>query len=302
MNKLVDLDRVCAVIGPSRSGTTMAIVNIAEEKKVPLVSCAAAADIVQPVKKWVFKVPQMDSDCARRIFDHMKQKGLTKAAIITATTGFGAAGRNQLLTVIKEYPDIQIVADETYGPKDTDMTVQLTKIKNTDAQALINWSITAGQSTVIKNARQLGLTATLYQSHGFGNIEYANAAGPAAKGVIFPAGPLLGVESLADDHPQKQVLAKYKKDYESAYNEPVSTFGGHGYDALHLVVEALKAVGPSKTKIRDYIENRKGVVGTAGVFNFSPEDHLGLDKTAFQMYVVDWDDAAGRAKFVPIKE
>lgn len=295
MKKLVDKDVVCAVIGPSRSGTSMAIISIAEDKKVPLVSCAAAADIVQPVKKWVFKVPQMDSDCVKRIYEYMKEKGWTKAAIITGTTGFGAAGRDQLIKLAKEY-NIQIVADETYGPKDTDMTVQLTKIKATEAQALINWSIVPGQSTVIKNARQLGLTIPLFQSHGFGNIQYVKAAGAAAEGVLFPAGRLLSVEEVPEDDPQKKVLTQYKKDYETKYKEDVSTFGGHAYDALTLVIEALKAVGDDRAKIRDYIENTTGFVGTAGVFNYSPQDHCGLDKTAFVMYTVK----AG--KFVPVKE
>jgi len=287
MKKLVDSDKVCAVIGPSQSGTTLAVVPIAMEKKVPLISCAAAARIVQPAaeKFWVFKVPQMDSDCVRRIYDYMKEKGWTKAALITVTDGFGSAGREQLKTIAKEYK-IEIAADETYLPTDTDMTVQLTKIKNTEAQALISWSIAPGQSTVIRNARQLGLTIPLFQSHGFGNIKYVQAAGEAADGVLFPAGKLLSVEDVPDADPQKKVLVQYKKDYESEYKEPVSTFGGHGYDALNLVIDALKAVGPNRAKIRDYIENRKGFIGTAGVFNFSPTDHCGLDKTAFVMYTV----------------
>jgi branched-chain amino acid transport system substrate-binding protein len=285
MRKLIDMDKVCAVIGPSTSGETMAIKEIAQEKEVPLISCAAAEQIVVPVSKWVFKVPQMDSDCVRRIYDYMKEKGWSKVAIITATTGFGKAGRDQLINLAKEY-NFTVVQDQTYGRTDTDMTTQLTAIKNSDAQAIVNWSIVPGQSTVMKNAKTLGLNIQFFQSHGFGNIKYVQLAGDAAEGVIFPAGPLLGPDQLPNDHPQKQLLLKYKKDYESKYHEDVSTFGGHAYDALTLVVDALKAAGANKAKIRDYIENKKGFVGTAGVFNFSPQDHLGLDKTAFVMYTV----------------
>jgi len=295
IKKLIDVDGVCAVIGPSTSGESLAVISVAQEKKTPLISCAAAELIVKPVKEWVFKVPQYDSDCVRRIYDYMKEKGWTKAGLITTTTGFGKAGRDQLIKLAKEY-NIEIVADETYAPTDTDMTVQLTKIKNTGAQAVINWSIEEGQSTVLKNARQLGLRMQLFQSHGFGNIKYVRLAGrQASEGVVFPAGPLLAPERLPDDHPQKKVLTQYKRDYERRYREDVSTFGGHAYDALHLVIEALKAVGPDKAKIRDYIENKKGFVGTAGVFNFSAEDHCGLDKTAFVMYIVR------RSRFVPMR-
>jgi len=126
----------------------------------------------------------------------------------------------------------------------------------------------------------------LFQSHGFGNIKYAQTAGEAGEGIIFPCGRLLAVDTLAEDHPQKEVLTRYKEEYEAKYNEDVSTFGGHAWDALYLVIEALEEVGADKEKIRDYIENKKGFVGTGGVFNFSPEDHSGLDKYAFEMLTV----------------
>jgi branched-chain amino acid transport system substrate-binding protein len=285
VKKLINKDQVIAIIGPSRSGTTMAVKPIVEEYGIPLISCAAAEEIVNPLAKWVFKTPQKDSDAAIRIFEDMKAKGLTKVAIITGTTGFGAAGRAQL----KQYAPkmgIEIVADETYGPADTTMEAQLTKIKGTEAQAVINWSIVPAQVTVAKNMRQLGMTIPLYQSHGFGNPKYAAACGEAGDGIIFPAGRLLVVDTLTDSNPQKALLEKYKADYESRFKDEVSTFGGHAYDAMWLVVNALKAVGPDKAKIRDYIENTKGFVGTGGVFNYSPEDHCGLQKDAFEMITV----------------
>ena len=285
VKKLISKDEVVAIIGPSRSGTTMAIKPIIEEYEIPLISCAAAAAIVNPTAKWVFKTPQKDSDCVIRIYEHMLSKGMKKAAIITGTTGFGAAGREQLKKIAAEM-EIEIVADETYAPGDTSMEAQLTKIRGTDAQAVINWSIVPAQVIVPKNMRQLGMDLQLYQSHGFGNPKYGAACGEAGEGIIFPAGRLLVVNTLADDNPQKALLAKYKADYEAKFNDEVSTFGGHAYDAMWLIVEALKAVGPDKAKIRDYVENKKGFVGTGGVFNMSAEDHCGLQKDAFELITV----------------
>jgi len=285
VNKLINKDDVLAIVGPTRSGTTMAVIPIIEKAEIPLISCAAAEAIVKPIRKWVFKTPQKDSDAVIRIYEKMKQMKISKIAIITATEGFGMEGRSQLLKLAPEM-GITIVADETYGPKDTDMTAQLTKIKGTDAQALVNWSIVPGQTTVIRNRRQLGMTIPMFQSHGFGNIKYAQAAGEAAEGVLFPAGRLLVVNSLPKNHPQKEVLTKYKKDYETRFKADVSTFGGHAYDALYLVIAALKKVGPDRAKIRDFIEQQKNFVGTGGVFNYSPEDHTGLNKDAFEMITV----------------
>jgi branched-chain amino acid transport system substrate-binding protein len=294
VQKLINRDNVLAIVGPTRSGTTMAVIPIVEKAQVPLVSCAAAEAIVNPVRKWVFKTPQKDSDAAIRIYEKMKEMNISKVAIITSTEGFGMEGRKQL-TLLAPKMGITIVADETYGPKDTDMTAQLTKIKGTDAQAIVNWSIVPGQATIIKNKKQLGMTMPLFQSHGFGNIKYAKAAGDAANGLLFPAGRLLVVESLPDSHPQKALLAQYKKDYETKFKTDASTFGGHAYDALNLVIAALKAVGPDRAKIRDYIENTKNFVGTGGVFNYSPEDHTGLTKDAFEMITIQ------DGKFLPAK-
>jgi branched-chain amino acid transport system substrate-binding protein len=299
VKKLIEKDQVLAIIGPSRSGPSMAVVPIMEEAKVPLISCAAAEAIVVgedgKQRSWIFKTPQKDSDAARRILGHMKSKGYKKIAVITSTEGFGAEGRKQLLKLAPEF-GIEIVADETYGPKDTDMTAQLAKIKATPAQAVVNWAIVPAQAIVCKNIKQLSMAIPLYQSHGFGNIKYARAAGEAAEGTIFPCGRLLAVDTLPADHPQKKVLAAYKAAYETKFKDDVSTFGGHAYDALELVVRALKQVGPDRAKIREAIENTKEFVGTGGVFHFSPQDHNGLDAGAFEMLIVK------DGKFVVLKD
>jgi branched-chain amino acid transport system substrate-binding protein len=285
VNKLVSKDNVLAIVGPSRSGTTMAVIPIAEKAEVPLISCASAEEIVNPVRKWVFKTAQNDSDGVVKIYEKMKEMNLSKVAVISSTDGYGMEGRKHLKRYAPQM-GIEVVADETYGPKDTDMTAQLTKIKGTDAQALINWSIVPGQTTVIKNRHQLGMTIQLFQSPGFGNIKYAQAAGDSADGLLFPALRLLMVTLLPKDHPQKKTLTKYKKDYETKFKSDVTTFGGHAYDALNLVVAALKAVGPDRAKIRDHIENTTNFIGTGGVFNYSPSDHVGLHKDALEMYTV----------------
>jgi branched-chain amino acid transport system substrate-binding protein len=283
--KLINSDKVLAIVGPSRSGTSMAVIPIVERAETPLISCAAAETIVNPVKRWVFKTPQLDRHAADRIYEYMVNHGISKVAIISGTTGFGSAGREQLRNLAPKY-GLNIVADETYGPQDTDMTAQLTKIRGTDAQAVVNWSIVPAQAIVAKNMVQLGMDIQLFQSHGFGNIKYVEAAGAAAEGLIFPCGRLLAVETVPESDPQQKVLVEYKTMYESKFNDSVSTFGGHAWDATWLVIEALKHAGADKEGIREYIENRKGFVGTGGVFNFSPDDHCGLTPEAFEMLTV----------------
>ena len=285
--QLIEEDKVLAIIGPSTSGETMQIKAICEENKVPLVSCAAAETIVNPVAKYVFKTPQKDSQAVTWIYRTMKDQGHHQDCRPDQQRRLGAAGKKQLETMATA-EGITILANEVYDKQATDLTDMLTKVKgNSSVQAVVNWSIVPAQSIVAKNMKQLGLNVPLFQSHGFGNPKYVQQAGVAAEGILFPAGRLLVVDELPDSHPQKQVLAAYKKDYESRYKEDVSTFGGHAYDALMVVVEALKKAGaPDREKVRDAIENLKGFVGTAGVFNFSPTDHTGLDLNAFEMLTV----------------
>ena len=285
--QLIEEEKVLAIIGPSTSGETMQIKALCEENRMPLVSCAAAETIVNPVAKYVFKVPQKDSQAVTWIYRTMKEMGITNIAILSSTEGFGVAGKKQLETLAPA-EGITILVNEVYDKQATDLTDVLTKVKgNSSVQAVINWSIVPAQSIVAKNMKQLGLDVPLFQSHGFGNLKYVQQAGVAAEGTLFPAGRLLVVDELPDSHPQKQLLAAYKKDYESRYKEDVSSFGGHAYDALTVVVEALKQAGtPDREKVRDAIENLKGFVGTAGVFSFSATDHTGLDLTAFEMLTV----------------
>jgi len=284
--QLIEEDKVFAIIGPSTSGETMKIKDICETAQTILISCAAAEVIVNPVAKYVFKTPQKDSQAAEKIFDVMNRLGIKKIGVLADNSGFGNAGKEQL-EKLAPAKGITIVIAETYDKAATDLTAVLTKVKAKKVEAVVNWSIVPAQSIIAKNMKQLAMKAPLFQSHGFGNIRYVTEAGEAAEGIIFPAGRLLVADVLPDDHPQKALLTKYKKDYEAKYGEEVSTFGGHAYDAILVLKSAIeKAQSVDKEAVRTAIETTTGLVGTAGIFNFSAEDHNGIDITGFEMLTV----------------
>jgi len=288
VTRLIKTDKVPVIIGPSTSGNTMAVIAVCDEAKVPLISCAASIRIVTPVseRKWIFKVAPSDSHSVERIYEFLLKKGIKKVAIMTVSDGYGSSGREELLRVAPNV-GIEVVADERYGPKDTDLTAQLTRIRGTGAQAVINWSVGPTQILAVKNWKELGMTAmTFVQSHGFASKKNIELAGGAAEGVFCPLGRVNIPDLLPATDPQKKVIMAYNEAYQGRFKEPLSAFGGHAWDALQLAVEALAAVGPDPAKIRDYIENRKNFVGQGGVFNFSPADHCGLTKDSFEMVVV----------------
>ncbi len=284
--QLIEEEDVLAIIGPSTSGETLQIKPICEAEEMILISCAAAETIVKPVARFVFKTPQTDSQAATLIFKTMKDLGISKIGVLSDNTGFGKAGKEQLEKMAPQ-EGIEILASETYDKDATDLTAILTKVKAANVQAVVNWSVVPAQSIVAKNMRQMEFNVPLFQSHGFGNLKYVAAAGQAAEGIIFPGGGLLVADVLPAEHVQKQVLEKYKKDYESRYQEDVSTFGGYAYDAILILKAAIEQAGSTdRAKVRDAIEQMKGFVGTAGVFNFSPEDHCGLGLDAFEILTV----------------
>jgi len=267
-------------------------VPLAEKSATPFISLAGAVVIIEPVKKQVFKTPHTDRMAAEKVFEDMKKRGLTKVALFSETSGFGQSGKKETEAVAAKY-GITLVANETYGPKDTDMSPQLTKIKNTpDVQAVFVFGLGQGPAIVTKNYKQLGITLPLYQSHGVASDEFLKLAGPAAEGVRLPSPAQLIPEKLANNDPQKPVVTAYEKAYKAAYKTDVSTFGGYAYDGLMLAVDAIKRAGSTdKAKMRDAIEATKGFVATSGTFNMSPTDHMGLDLSSFRMLEVkggDW--------------
>jgi len=284
--QLIEEEKVLAIVGPSTSGETMQIKDLCQSYGTPLLSCAAAEVIVNPVAGYVFKTPQKDSYVAELIFKTMNNLKIKKIGVVVENTGFGNAGKDQLVKYAPQY-GIEIVLVESYDKAATDLTAVLTKIKAAGVQAVVNWSVVPAQAIVPKNMKQLGMAIPLFQSHGFGNMQYVTAAGEAAEGIIFPAGRLLVAEELPDSHPQKATLVAYKKAYESKFGESVSTFGGHAYDALLIIVDAIKRSETiSRESIRNEIEKTKNFPGTGGIFNFTKDDHNGLGMDSLEILTV----------------
>ncbi|MEL7639989.1 MAG: ABC transporter substrate-binding protein [Solidesulfovibrio sp.] len=290
-DRLLKKEQVSAILGPTTSGNSLAVMAKAAAAKVPLVSCSAAEKITKPVNPYVFKVAPSDRLAAARILSHAKKQGYKKLAILTVSDGFGQAGREVLKELVPA-GGFELVADEVFGPKDTDMTAQLTKIQGASPDAVICWGTNPGPAVVAKNRVQLGIKTPLYMSHGVASKKFIELAGEAAEGLLLPAGKITAAEKLPDADPEKALLVAYTKGYGERYSAPVSTFGGHGYDSLHLVVDAINAAGSDKPQaIRDALEKTKDFPGVGGIFSFTPEDHAGLGPDAFIMLGIangDW--------------
>jgi branched-chain amino acid transport system substrate-binding protein len=290
--RLVEEDKVVAMVGGSTTGTTMAMMQIFEEAKIPFVSLAGAIQIVEPVRKWVFKTPHTDKMACEKIFGDLKRRNLTTIALISGTDAFGKSMRDQCVAVAPK-AGINIALEESYGPRDSDMTPQLTNIRNkAGVQAVVNPGFGQGPAIVTRNYRQLGIALPLYQSHGVASKQFIELAGPAAEGVRLPAAALLIADKLPGSDRQKSVVENYSRTYQAKAGQAVSTFGGHAYDGFMILVEAIqRAKSTDSARIRDEIERTSGYIGTGGIVNMSATNHMGLDLSAFKILEIrggDW--------------
>ncbi|HEY6873473.1 MAG TPA: ABC transporter substrate-binding protein [Geobacteraceae bacterium] len=288
--RLIKEDHVTAIIGPSTTGDSMAVIPVVEKAQIPMISCSAGIKITEPVKKWVFKTAQNDSLAVAKIFEFLKKRNLSRVALLTVSDSFGSSGREQLKAQAARF-GIQIVADDTYGPKDTDMTSQLTQIRGSKAQVLICWGTNPGPAVIARNAKQLGLKLPIFMSHGVSSKKFIELAGDASEGIILPSGRVLVADHLPKSDKQKNSLLAFVNNYQRHYKAEGDHFGGHAWDAVMLLKGAIERGGDTPAAIRDQLEKTHNFAGIGGIFSFSPLDHSGLGKDAFVLVEVkhkDW--------------
>jgi branched-chain amino acid transport system substrate-binding protein len=286
--RLIDDDKVVAIIGSTLTGPSLAIGAVASEAKIPVMALGGGVPIVEPIKPWMFKLSHTDRMICQKIFEELKARNLTKIAIVAGTDAFGNSMRNECLAQAKAH-GITIAADERHGPQDSDITPQLTNVRAVPGlQAVVHTGFGETATIFARNYRQLGIPVPLYESAGVAAPNYIKLTGPATEGVRLPAPAVLVYDQLDMNDPQRAVATAYAQEYEKKYNEPASQFGGFAYDALHMLVDVYrknKTTDPVKT--RDTLETMGPFVGVTGVFNYSAKDHLGLDLSAFRMVEVN---------------
>ncbi len=281
--RLVENEKVVALIGPTRTGTGMAVKSYIESHHIPTVMTVGGDPVIAGGKfgpyRWTFKSPQRSSIAVKKIYEYLQKNKITKIALLTASDGFGKDGQRWLEKFAGDY-GLEIVTRESFHPKDTDMTTQLVKIKASPAKVLICWTIGPAGALVAKNVKQLGMKIPLIQCHGLPGPKYLELAGKAAEGNIMPSTKLMAYDQLPDSDPQKPVIKKFVHLYKDVYHYdkdfPINTHSGYAWDAIYIVANAMKKVGTSPEKLRDAIENTKNYVGVSGIYNITPQDHNGL--------------------------
>lgn len=285
VTRLITEENVDIVIGPGRSGSALAVRSIAEDNEVPMIALGANSKITEG-SEWVFKTVVNTTDVLENMVDIATERGWKTLSVLRDASGFGE-GVAEALTALAEPNGIQILTVEKFDPTTTDFTAHVLKLRQADADANVIWGIPPAVALAQKAYRELGIDRPVLQSHGVGNKVFLETAGDAAEGVLASLGHLLVYDQLSADNPQKAILDKFVADYSAEYGSAPSSFAGNAYDAVTLAVAAFKAVGTDKQAVRDHLEGLQEFPGVTGVYNFSADNHSGLDKHAMAIVTVE---------------
>jgi branched-chain amino acid transport system substrate-binding protein len=285
--RLIEQEKVVAIVGPMSSGSNFAILDTVQRAKVPIVANGASRGIVLPAdqKRWIFLAPLTDVLVQGKMLDHMRRRGITKIALLNSDVAFGTSGREQLERLAPGR-GIRVVTQQTGGNTDQDTTPQLTKIRASDAEATVIWATGPFLAIATKNHRQLGIKTPLYVSHAGNDFNYLRLAGEAAHEVLIPSSKIYVAASLPPSDPQRPVIERFVTEYEKKYGRKPATFAGNGYDSVMILAAAIRRAGTDREKIRDAIEGLRDHVGVTAVYSYSPADHFGAQEDSVVMLQV----------------
>ncbi len=292
IKKLIDQEKVDAIVGGTISGNALAMIPLAEKAGVPFIAFGASVQINKPsdgsARNWTFKTSQGDDIVIPKLLEYLKSEGLTKVAWLGVANSYGTSGHEEFEKIAAEY-GIEAIIEEEFEATVNDAKPMLTRVKKENPQAIIVWGTVQESAIVTKNIRELGIDIPIFASHGIGSKQFFELAGDAAKGVVFPGGKLLVAEQLDDSDKQKANIIKYKNDFEKEFNYESSTFGGHAWDAFFMLKEAIESAGTDPEDLRSALESINDFAGISGVFNMTSDNHNGLASDALVMVKIDDD-------------
>ncbi len=286
--KLIDQDGVLAIIGASGTGQTMAMRSELQRASIPQVSMAGGNAVTSNFDKLVFQTPWSNRIVVPFVLQAIKAAGHDRVAVISDSGGYGKDGK-EIIDAEAEKLGLKIVSDQTFNAGDTDMSAQLTNIKKADADALLIWTAGKEATTLVKNATDLGLGLPIFGGSGQARTEFVEGSGIAAEGFVFGTGKSLIPSNWPAESVQRTTVQDFADRYKEAYGAEPDIFAGHAFDAVSIVADALTRSGGDvdSARLRDLIEQTKGLPGFGGTFTFSATDHNGLTVDDLALYRVE---------------
>jgi branched-chain amino acid transport system substrate-binding protein len=294
--RLIEQEGVVVLVAGTLSGPSLAMVPIATEAKVPMISMASARSIIEDpetkkMREWIFKPVPENLHSAQMQADYLKAVGVTKVCHLYENTAYG---KDTFASAQAVFPQagIEIVYGDAFERTATEFP-QVEKVKASGCQAVVIGSIPPASALVNVAVRDALPEVRIVHGHGSCSPDLVKNAGAAAEGTVMPCGKILVADQLPDTDPVKKLNLDFVKAYQDfTKGEPISTFAGHAYDALQWAIAALKtlpdglSLAEQRAKVREALEGLRNFPGTHGIFNLSPDDHLGFNYADFVMVVV----------------
>ena len=295
--KLISEYKVDLIIGSTTTPNSLAMIDVVAENETPMIAMAASARIVEPMdekRKWVFKTPQNDAQMSTAIIEHMTNNNVKTVAYIGFSDAYGEGWWHEF-SKLAEVRKIKVVGNERFSRTDTSVTGQVLKVMAAKPDAVLIGGAGTPAALPQKSLKEKGYKGTIYQTHGVANNDFLRVCGKDCEGTILPTGPVLVAAQLPAENPVKKSALEYVSKYEAAHGKgSVNAFGGYAWDAGLLLANAapvaLKTATPGSREfrlaLREALENTKNLAASHGVFNMSPNDHLGFDQRARVMVMI----------------
>ncbi|HZQ60986.1 MAG TPA: ABC transporter substrate-binding protein [Casimicrobiaceae bacterium] len=303
--KLIQEDKVDALIGPSTTPIALAMLDLVAEAKVPLLATVGTSSVVEPLdakRRWVFKTTQNDDLIAAALVKHMAKSGVKTYGFIGFKDPYGENWL-RVFGPMAEKAGIRLVATEFYQRNDQSVTGQALKLMAAKPDAILIAGVGGPGVLPQVTLRDQGYRGAVYQTHGVATDEFIRLGKDKVEGTILAAGPMLVLDEIPSGNPIKKVATQYITAYQKQFGVKPSTFGANTYDA-GLILERAIPIALAKAKpgtdafrvaLRDAIEQEREIVGCQGVFNMSPSNHNGMDERARVLVTV----RDGRFRLLP---
>jgi branched-chain amino acid transport system substrate-binding protein len=290
--RLIDQDKVLALLGPSLTGQVLAAADTLRRAEVMTITPGAGIKVIEPVKPWIFSISQGDRFAVAKGLSWLASQNVKRLVVLAESSALGTGGRDEIKSQVEKF-GITIVANETFGDKDVDVTPQLTAIRSRQFDAVIVWGSSTAAAIAGKNARQLGIKVPILFSPGVVSQAFLDIAGPTAETEHFIITKLVAGDRLPDSDPAKAIILRFISSYKEKYHHEPDQFGANLYDAVYVLADALKRAGPDRKAIRDAVEQTNKLLSVSGYISFGPERHYGVDADNYIVGTVK------NARFVP---
>jgi branched-chain amino acid transport system substrate-binding protein len=291
MNRIADDDKYLGVIGSGFSSSGLAVAPIIERERIPYISMASSVAQVTPAKPYYYMTTATSRLFAYSMAFQLRKLGIRRIALMADNGGFGREGARNVDELSRRF-GFQIVERIIFPLTSTTFQAELTRVKNSNAQALWVWNATTLAVTITKEARQLRLRQRLVLTGGNASVQYLQPGCPQNANALINSylGPV--AKFLPRRNPSRAIALRVDR----ALRKQGSTFNYDGYTGVMMFRAAMLRSGFSRTAINSGLESRmKGFVGPGGRYYYSRENHSGLGLRSMVVSKIQ------RCKMVPIE-